>query len=111
MATPEVSITITTPMAIEACDRGLNHLQVAAERFKIEHNLIFDPQEFTSKENFEYYESADGEYFKIVYKGGCVINTSMTEEQIQNEERKAEAIVGNRYDVRLPRPPRSGDVW
>lgn len=64
-------IVMTGEMARDAKRRGLDQTGLAAERFKIEHNLEFDPKEFLSQEYFDYFEDfGPQKVFKISYRGG-----------------------------------------
>lgn len=74
----EAEIVMTGDMARDAKRRGLDQTQLAAERFKIEHNLVFDPKEFLSKTYFDYFEEdcAHDSHFKICYKGGLITQST-----------------------------------
>lgn len=67
---PNPFIILTPQMAMDSRLRGLNAQQLAQERFKKEHGLHFDEEEFLSTRLFDYHEGANGnQCFKIVYRG------------------------------------------
>lgn len=60
-------VIITADEVIREVTDSNNGRKYLAKRFKLEHGLDFSINDFDDEARFEFFESADGEAFKVIY--------------------------------------------